>query len=343
MNLQVKYLFVINPYSFWNKWKIEEVTARIRDYFRAEGFGEKNHSHDEPEGEIFKVAVSRFPRDAEGIIRDYVEELPPETALRVYAVGGDGILFDCLNGIIGLENVELGIIPYGRSNDFIRGFGGQNKSLFRNIALQVEAPSVPMDVIRGGNNYALNFCATGITSLALLYTQRFIENLKKSSRLVRWLTHRFHRYVYWVGGFPAFFNRNVLQQPCEIIIDEERFEGRFRGVLMANGAYYGDGKHPASGAMPNDGLLEVVLARGAGTLRFLYQLPFYMKGRHEKFPGDFIVRRAKRVIIHSGEPVLITLDDQIFFDTSLTVQLLPAAVRFVDVTEQGYQGVISDG
>jgi diacylglycerol kinase family enzyme len=343
MNRPVRHLFIVNPRSFWNEWKMEEVIKKIYDYFKAERPGKKEYSLDPAENEDFLVKISQFPRDAAGIIHYYAEELSRGTTLRVYAVGGDGILFDCLNGVVGLENAELGAVPYGRSNDFIRGFGSQNKSLFRDIALQVKAPAVPLDVIQEGNNYALNFCTTGITSLAFFYVQRFQENLEKSGRLGQWAVRKFHHYIYWIGSFPAFFNKNILQQPCEITIDGERFDGRFRGMLMSNGSYYGDGKSPAPAAMPNDGLLEVVLARGASPLRFLRQLPSYMRGRQEKFPADFILRRAKKITIHSGEPIMITLDDQIFFDTSLTLELLPAAVRFVDVTEQGYQGVISNG
>jgi hypothetical protein len=38
---------------------------------------------------------------------------------------------------------------------------------------------------------------------------------------------------------------------------------------------------------------------------------------------------------------LFNLDDQVYIDTCLPVELLPAAARFIDVTPQGYQGVIS--
>jgi diacylglycerol kinase (ATP) len=346
MDRPVKHLFVINPHSFWNGWKLKKVINEIRSYFAAEESQKTERSAVRAESKNFRIEISQFPRDAIGIIQYYAKEVLPENTLRVYAVGGDGILFDCLNGIAGLEHTELGAVPYGRSNDFIRGFGRRNEALFRNIGLQVTAPAVPMDVIRSGgeeSSYALNFCATGVTSLAFLHIQKLRETLERSSRLFRWLTHKFYRYIYWLGSFPAFLKRNILQQSCKVIVDGEQFEGRFRGILIANGPYYCGGRSPAPGAMPNDGLLDVVLARGATLLRFLRQLPFYMRGLQVKFPDDFILRRAKKIAVHSAEPMLIALDDQIFFNTDLTVELLPAAVRFLDVTAQGYQGVISNG
>jgi diacylglycerol kinase family enzyme len=335
------YLFVINPRCFWNKSKMEEICARIRDYFADEKAGNEERAVLSSESENFKIELSQFPRDAMSIIHDYAEKLPAETSLRVYAVGGDGILFDCLNGIMGLTNAELGAIPYGRLNNFIRGFGKENKSRFRNIGLQVKSPAVPMDVIRGGNHYALSFCSVGITSLTILETQKFIEKMENDGALAKWLSRRLYTKLYWVGGIPAFFNRDVLQQQYEIEVDEERFEGSFRGILMANSPFYGGNRHPIPSAMPNDGEMDVVLARGAAPLHFLRVLPSYMRGRHKKFPDDFILRRTRKITMRSPDHIMINLDDQVFFDSSFTVELLPAAVRFIDVTEQGYQGVIS--
>jgi diacylglycerol kinase family enzyme len=335
---QVMHLFIVNPRCFWNKPKMEEICARIRNYFANETSGADASS----ENVNFNIEISQFPRDAMSIIRGYSEKLPAETALRVYAVGGDGILFDCLNGVMGLANAELGAIPYGRTNNFIRGFGAENKSLFRNIDLQVKSSAVPLDVIHGGNYYALSFCSAGITSLTILSAQKFVEKLEQSGVLAQWLSRKFYANFYLAGAVPSCFNTDILQQRYEIEIDgKERFEGPFRGILIANSPFYAGNRRPIPSAMPNDGALDVVLARGSSPLHFIRLLPAYLRGRHSRYPDDFIIRRVKKIAMHSPGHIMINLDDQTFFDNHFTVELLPAAVRFIDVTGQGYQGVIS--
>ena len=40
--------------------------------------------------------------------------------VRIFACGGDGTCFEVLNGIVGYENVSLGVIPIGSANDFLK-------------------------------------------------------------------------------------------------------------------------------------------------------------------------------------------------------------------------------
>jgi diacylglycerol kinase family enzyme len=256
----------------------------------------------------------------------------------VYAVGGDGILFDCLNGVIGLPNAELAAIPYGRANNFIRGFGKKSIFLFRDLNRQFAAPSIPLDVIRSGNIYALSFCTVGVTSQTILYTQQAQSYLEAGGPLTQWLGRRLYRSLYFLAGIPAFCNRRILMQRYDIEIDGEQFNGPFRGMLMANGCYYGDDQCPVPAAMPNDGLLDVVLACGSGPLRFLSRLPAYMRGGQDKYPDDFIMRKAREINISSDEPILVNIDDVVYYETSCKIEVLVNAVRFVDASNYGYRG-----
>jgi diacylglycerol kinase family enzyme len=92
----------------------------------------------------------------------------PETPVRLYAVGGDGILFDCLNGLIGLPKSELAAVPYGHTNDdFMSAFGEGIRDVFRNIPLQAAVPFIATDILHYGGDYAMNLCIVGIESAAL--------------------------------------------------------------------------------------------------------------------------------------------------------------------------------
>ncbi|MDR2304015.1 MAG: acylglycerol kinase family protein [Treponema sp.] len=93
--------------------------------------------------EEYDIRISRFPRHAIRTVWRYLTRAGPETNVRVYAVGGDGILFDCFNGLVGLPNAEFALIPRGRINDFVRSFGEGLADTFRDIPLLASAPTLP--------------------------------------------------------------------------------------------------------------------------------------------------------------------------------------------------------
>jgi diacylglycerol kinase family enzyme len=323
----MKHLFILNPKSFWHKWKQEAVLARIHDFFKIMGT------------DNYTVHISRFPRDAMGFIHRFMKELPAETPLRVYAIGGDGILFDCLNGIVGFPNVELAAIPYGYSNNFIRGFDWKNRSLFRDISRQFTSPAIPMDIIHCGNSYALSFCALGIEAQSVFNIMRLRNNMREGEKFMQWLGRRLYSAIYYVGAVSACFDKEVYRRHYEIDIDGEDLSGNYRSILMANGPYYGGNIHPVSAAMPNDGMMDIVLARSGNPIRAAALIPAYIMGLQHKFPGDFILKRGRKIRIGSGEPIMAASDGIIFYGKDFTVELMPGALRFVDVTGQGYRGV----
>jgi len=334
----IKHLFIINPRSFWHSWKMDAVLAKIRNFIEISPDCQKKR----PEGD-YEIVISQFPRDAIGLIRSCVKNLPEGTALRVYAVGGDGILFDCLNGIMGISNAALGAIPYGRTNNFIRGFGRGTKSLFRDLSLQCTAPTIPMDVIHAGTNYALNHCVVGIEAEASRQAMAICYWMEQGNSLSQWLSRKLYVSIYFIGGVAACLNKKLLNQRYEVTINEEVFNSHYREVSIFNSPYIGGCMHPINNALPNDGILDVILARSSGILRIHCLLPFYATGRHASFPRHFTLRRGRKITIRSELPLLISLDDAVFFDTELTVNLLPGAVQFIDPAGQEYRGISAHG
>ncbi|MDR2434838.1 MAG: hypothetical protein LBD47_09760 [Treponema sp.] len=326
MNNTMKHLLILNPKSFWHTWKQEAVLARIHEFFKITG------------ADNYVVHISRFPRDATGFIRRFMRELPPGTPLRVYAIGGDGILFDCLNGIAGLPNVELAALPYGHVNSFIWGFGRQNWPLFRDIARQFTAPTVPMDIMYCGDTYAFNSCTVGIEAQAVLNIERLRNSMREGEQFTRWLGRRLYTAIFYAGAIAACFNKEVYRH-YEIDIDGEDLSGSYRSILIANGPYYGGNKSPASAAMPNDGMMDIILTRSRNPLRAAVLIPFYLKGRQQQFPGDFMLKRGRKIRISSAELFLSACDGVIFYRKIFSVELMSGALRFVDAARQGYRRI----
>jgi len=327
MNNNIKHLFIINPKSFWKKTKQNQIVVRIHEFFREK---------DNAEYEIF---VSRFPRDAAGFIPSYARTLPESTTLRVYAVGGDGILFDCLNGIVGLENAELAAIPYGYTNNFIQGFSKSERLLFRVLSRQYDAPAVPMDIMRCGKNYGLNFCVTGIEAEAIFHAEQMRGRMEKGHAPSPWLARRMYTQFYYVGALAAFSDKKLLLQQYEVTVDGEKHTGTYQGFSVFNSPYYGGKFHPINNAMPNDGILDMLTVRNWGFFRTMFAFPLYTLGYHKKFPRSFALTRGKKICIRSDEIIRLSIDGEIFYENELDVEILPSAIKFVDVSKQGYKGV----
>jgi diacylglycerol kinase family enzyme len=141
----MKHLFIINPKSFRTRRRLDQLIAGIDGYFK---------TRDQADYQIY---ISKYPRDAIGAIRSYMGAVPADITVTVNAVGGDGILLDCLNGIIIYSNTELAVVPYGVTNNFVRAFGEGREALFRDIGLQAISPAIPTDILKCGSNYAIDF------------------------------------------------------------------------------------------------------------------------------------------------------------------------------------------
>jgi diacylglycerol kinase family enzyme len=315
---------------------MDDVISEIRNFFRIAGHQD------------YMIHVSRFPREAVGFIPSLANDVPPHTKLRIYAVGGDGILFDCINGLMGLASspewlrresgpgLELAVMPYGRTNSFMQGFGKKNIHLFKDVSLQCNAPVIPMDLMYDGANYAINFCTIGVESLSIANSKRMQAVLEDSSKFLKLLKRVCYEELFLLGGLRACLNRQIRNQYYTVSFDGSNYSGKYRGINIANAPWYGKNKRPVRNAMPNDGLLDVLFGRSAGFLRTISQVPLYMSGHYES-SDDYTMTRGRKICINSEEIICYNLDHILFFSESLEIELLPAAIQFVDVSKQGYQ------
>jgi diacylglycerol kinase family enzyme len=240
---------------------------------------------------------------------------------------------------MGLKNVELAAIPYGHTNNFIRGFGKSEKNLFRQLSNQYNAPAIPIDVMRCGDYYALNYCVAGIEAEAIRQTERIREQLENSHPFNKWLSRHFYTSLFFIGKLAAHGNKTLLHQQYEVTINGEKNDGTYQGISVFNSPYYSEFFHPINTAMPNDGILDILAVRSSGALQTFFQYPIYVSGNYQKFPLKFVSKQGKKISIRSKDIVQLNMDGAVFFEPEFEIELLPAAVKFVDAPRHGYQGV----
>ncbi|MBQ8266772.1 MAG: acylglycerol kinase family protein, partial [Clostridia bacterium] len=142
----MRYVFYVNPAA--GKGEIQEsIISSIKSYFA-------------DKSEEFKIHITKAVGDARADAR---REAETGDDIRMFACGGEGTVFEVLNGIAGYSNVELGVIPCGSANDFLKFF--ESSDNFLNIGEQIDGEAVEMDLIKAGDNYCLNGCSVGMDAV----------------------------------------------------------------------------------------------------------------------------------------------------------------------------------
>jgi len=327
----MKHLLIINPASFPRESDAKAVIADIDRYFTARDAD--CHIH-----------VSRFPRDAIRYVRRFAEAADGGM-VRVYAVGSDGVVFDCLNGMADLPNAQLAIVPYGAYNDFLRVFGEGNhvRDAFRDIETMATAGTIATDVISIGQRRTLCFCTMGLEALAFY---KYYEMRRKYPKLAK----RMSKSFYKIGGPLAILDKRGYNYEYEITVDGKSYDGRYVGVHIANTGLYGGSMMPAPMARPDDGLLDIITVSDVSRTTLVRMMGKYTSGKYyvpTSPPTDNYINkilrhvRGKEIIVRSNNPMYVNADSETHHDTQVSLKVLPAHVQIV--VPDGFSFVRRDG
>ncbi len=240
-------------------------------------------------------------------------------ATLVVAVGGDGTLNEVVNGIAG-RDIDLATIPLGTGMDFVRTYGIPTSfhEAVR-VALHGERRAIDAGRVRyrtwGGDEAERWFANVGSVGMSGAVAQR-VNGMSKA-----------------LGGKTTFFyalTRVFLEwQNTEVTVKldggEER-RGPMHDVIVANGVWHGGGMMLAPGALPDDGLFDVVLIGDIGKIDFLTTSPKIYKGKHVAHPKVEVVRSA-RVEVDAAEHLPIEVEGEQVGTTPAVFEVVPGALR----------------
>jgi len=317
----MKHVFVFDPEAFYNQqWKMDLILDTIQQFFRKQA---------KPD---ISIKTSRYRRNAMLIIQEEVEKAKPGDIVRIYAIGGEGILFDCLNAITHFPNTQLASVPYVGSSDFIKVFGAANQEAFRDMPTLIQSKALPTDVIKWGDYYALNSCCVGIN--AVIFKKPTSKNTGPRQRQARVIARsRFSLLLIYII---TLFNRQVANQKYHITIDDTDYSGHYSLIHAANGPYHNGRMTGASGAAPNDGLMDIALIKSSHPLWTLLAMRMYSRGKR---PGNCIFVRAKKMTIESDSQMWIQFDNEYIQDTKVSLDLVNQAVQIVAAKDSSYPSI----
>ena len=295
----MKHLFVINPVAGGIRDNIDGLTAKISSAM-AEA------------GEEFEIYITAGPMDACSKISAEAES---GEELRVYACGGDGTLNECVNGAAGYLNAAVTHYPCGTGNDFIKTFG-DDKDKFFELENLISGEIRPIDVIDVNGRKSLDICSVGIDA-------RVAMDVHKYSRLP--IIGGAAAYV--VSLIVNFFKR--INMPLHINADGKIYSGNFALMCACNGRYYGGGFNPVPDAMPDDGIMDVLLVKSITRLQALSLIGKYSAGRYREL-GDKVIRLAPQSIeLESPEKFVINIDGELIWADRAVFTVIPKGVNMI--------------
>jgi YegS/Rv2252/BmrU family lipid kinase len=268
----------------------------------------------------FEIYTTRYPGDGKRFVKEKCEEAQGQP-VRFYAVGGDGTLYEVVNGAAGYPNAEVTCIPKGSGNDYIRLYGG--REYFLDVKDLINGRAIAVDGLRlddgsGVYEYAINQASMGFDAEACAYQ----GNMKKVPGSIGHIT-------YVLAGLYCMFTKAYSTFAC--MVDDQPIHGPFFLAAACNSRWYGSGIKVAPFADPCDGLLDCVIIRRDMWWPSLFKLAIYdwqLKGSHY-LKRSCLYLRGHKMTCRAEHPVMINVDGETRIVRQVVIEAVPELYRFV--------------
>ena len=238
---------------------------------------------------------------------------------RVIAIGGDGTVFEVVNGLLSAPGPILGVVPAGSGNDLARSLH-LGTAPERTLRVAVTGTPRVIDVARataGDGSVAMFASAAGVG-----FDGQVAEVMHRAKP--GWPRSKLGYLLATLRELRRFHNRRL-----EVVLDSApSLDATVLFVAITNGAYYGGGMRICPDAAVDDGLLDICLVGDISRLAALWQIPGLYRGRHVRHPAVRMLRARSvelREMDERGE-TRTHLDGEPFGPLPLRIEALPAAL-----------------
>ena len=236
---------------------------------------------------------------------------------RIYACGGDGTLNEVVNGAAGRDFLAVTNVPKGTGNDFLKLFGPRYQELFSDLESLAAGPQTPFDLMDCNGKLGIDVVCAGVDARIAAGVHRY-----KGWRLLS------GRWAYRMSLAENLFLREV-SRPMTVEMGDRSWRDQPTAILcICNGRYYGGGFMPVAGAMPDDGVLDMLRVGKVGRFTFLRLAGQYARGLAWKYPKWITAWRGQEVRFSAREPITVVVDGEVMQDTSFVVRLSEKKVNF---------------
>ncbi len=254
--------------------------------------------HTEHAGHAVELAARIDPAEFDGVV----------------AVGGDGTLFEVINGLLRHHEsvlVPVGQIPVGTGNSFIKDLGVENiEDAVRSII--------------GGNLRKVDLgrfsCSDGTYYFINMLGAGFVSNVAYRARKYK----RLGAASYILGVLEELLALKAA--PVRIEIDGVAYQRDIIFVEICNSRLTGGNMIMSPDSSIEDGLLDVLIASKVTRRKLLKLFPTLFKGTHILDEAVEVVR-GKHITIESHELLGLNIDGEIFGQTPIEVDVVPGGVE----------------
>ena len=261
-------------------------------------------------GHELEILVSNKPGDTVSI----AEKLNIRNLDGIIAVGGDGTLFELINGLkkndIALD-IPIGQIPVGTGNSFIKDLGITTTEQGIEAVLSGNTRLVDLGEFSytGGTFYFINLLGAGFVSNVAYRAKKY----KKLGSL-----------SYIMGVLEEIV---VLKSAkVELVIDGVNIKREAVFIEICNSRFTGGDMMMAPGALIDDGFLDVIILNKTSRIKLLSLFPSIFKGEHVE-DATVEVIRGKKITLTSMPSMVLTPDGETFGKTPIDVKIHPVAVK----------------
>ena len=264
------------------------------------------------------IAAEFLMTQARGHATTLVEHADLGSFDAVVAAGGDGTLFEVLNGLMrngGTHRPALGLIPNGTGNAFKKELGLGSSDWRRAIDIIAQGKTRAVDVGRlqaqGQTWHFLNIVGMGL-----------IADIAATAARLKWL------------GNSAYTLAVLLRLPwlkaqrLRLDIDGESVEREGVFVEVANSSYTGSSFLIAPKARLDDGLLDVVLLKRVSRIGLLRLFHTVHDGSHVRHPQVEYLQ-VRSMTVTEPVPGPLVPDGELLGASPASFECVPGAVRFL--------------
>ena len=298
----MKHYFIVNPAAGKGK-DPEAMIEKIKKACREKAID-------------FEIYVTTKVGDATDFVKNKCASAAEK--LRFFSCGGDGTNNEVISGAMGYDCVEVGFVPDGTGNDFIKCF--DNPENFTDIAAQIDGNAEEIDIISCNDKHIMNIMNIGFDCEVVRQTQK-IKKLPLVSKSM----------AYILGVVVELINK----AGTKVSVSLDGGEPVKKHLLLAtfsNGRYYGGGFNAAPKARLCDGLMDVCLVKNMSRTKFIGLVSQYRSGEYldvEKFKSVVEFSRCRKAKLEFESEQSICIDGELFEGKTFALKVLPRALKII--------------
>jgi diacylglycerol kinase (ATP) len=261
------------------------------------------------------VDVEFVDTKAPGHARELARQAALDRVDGVVVVGGDGTLFEVVNGLAELpagQRPPLGVVPLGTGNAFARDLGLAPWQWQDAVAQICAGRTSSVDIARAtfaaGTFHFINVIGCG-----------FVVSAGRMAQHAKWLG----KSAYQAGVLLAL----PRLRPLAFVIDVDgvRHEQEACLVTISNSRFTGTDFQIAPDAKFDDGLLDILVVRSVTRRRLLQVLPSVRHGGHLGEP-EVTVLRGRSIVLHEPAGLELAPDGEFLGDLPATIECQQGAL-----------------